>query len=204
MLSATVLRRTFTALRTLDGRGLTLLSQLCKSTTRLSAVTAVRMPARAEFGPVRTLATQTETSASELDTDAEVELPPSLVETTPISKFDLSPSVATALETAGFKTLFPVQAQTLPFALEGRDVIVRARTGTGKTLGFVIPVVEYCVRNNAAARSPRTRLPLCLVMTPTRELAVQVEGEFKKLTQQLRLRSVCVYGGASYTPQVHV
>ena len=72
----------------------------------------------------------------------------------------------------------------------------------GKTLGFVIPVVEFLVQNNAAARAPRARLPLCIVLTPTRELALQVEGEFEKIGRHLGLRSVCVYGGASPFPQV--
>ena len=121
---------------------------------------------------------------------------------TPVDSFPLSPVVIGALKRAGFSTLFPVQANTLPDVLEGNDVVVRARTGTGKTLGFVIPIVEMLVRSGAAKRSIRDRQPLCIVMTPTRELALQVEGEFDKVGTQLGLNSVCIYGGAALGPQV--
>jgi ATP-dependent RNA helicase DDX21 len=120
---------------------------------------------------------------------------------TPLDEFDLSFPVKDALRDAGFVNLFPVQAATLPSVAAGRDVVVRARPGTGKTLGFLIPMIDFLVKHGAAKRPSRDRKPLALIMTPTRELAIQVEGEFEKVASALALRSVCVYGGTPYVKQ---
>lgn len=143
------------------------------------------------------------TQAPKLDDSAsssDVETAPKRMGT-PLDEFDLSAPVKGALMDAGFATLFPVQAATLPSVALGKDVVVRARTGTGKTLGFLIPMIDFLVKNGAAKRPSRDRRPLALIMTPTRELAIQVEGEFEKVASALALRSVCVYGGTPYVKQ---
>lgn len=134
--------------------------------------------------------------------DAAPSVPAGPVTRVPIDDFDLEPDVIAALKASGFDSLFEVQAATLPDVLGGKDVIVRARTGTGKTLGFAIPVINFLVANKAADRPPRDRTPIAIIMTPTRELAVQVEEVFGKIGKKLGLQSICVYGGASITAQV--
>jgi len=88
----------------------------------------------------------------------------------------------------------PVQAQAIPMALEGRDVVATAQTGTGKTLAFGLPLLT-----RLAAEKPRPNR--MLVLTPTRELAQQVHTVLESLGKALRLRTVCVYGGVGIEPQ---
>lgn len=88
----------------------------------------------------------------------------------------------------------PIQAEAIPPALEGRDVIAIAQTGTGKTLAFALPALTRL------QDVPRGRTAM-LVLTPTRELALQVHSVIERLAKPLGLRSVCVYGGVGMTPQ---
>src|SRR5436190_16416928 len=85
--------------------------------------------------------------------------------------------IADALEAAGIVNPFPIQALTLPVALAGNDVIGQARTGTGKTLAFGVPVFQ---RTLLPTVTPRDRLPSALVVVPTRELCVQVTADLTK------------------------
>jgi ATP-dependent RNA helicase DeaD len=87
----------------------------------------------------------------------------------------------------------PVQEQVIPIAFEGKDVMAQAQTGTGKTGAFAIPVID---------RLQRSRRIQCLVMTPTRELAVQVTGDLADMAKHSDIRTVAIYGGQSITMQV--
>ena len=94
-----------------------------------------------------------------------------------LDNFPLSDITKAALRKRGIETLFPIQANVLRPALEGRDIVGRARTGTGKTLGFSLPIIESLLSNPSDSRDRR---PRCIVLAPTRELANQVEKEIEK------------------------
>ncbi|HEY2848702.1 MAG TPA: DEAD/DEAH box helicase [Gemmatimonadaceae bacterium] len=99
-----------------------------------------------------------------------------------------------ALSDAGYKTPTPIQAQAVPLALKGRDLIGLAMTGTGKTAAFVIPIIERLLGGPRRTRA--------LILTPTRELCVQVEESFRKYGKHSGLTVIPVYGGVGYEPQV--
>lgn len=109
-------------------------------------------------------------------------------------EFDLSEKVLQAVSEMGFETPTRIQNAVIPAALKGRDLIGLAQTGTGKTAAFGIPVVE------AAAMGNR-KDPFAIVLTPTRELAVQVAREIKKIGKQNGIATVAVYGGQPITTQ---
>ncbi|KAF8105418.1 hypothetical protein N665_0157s0009 [Sinapis alba] len=118
-----------------------------------------------------------------------------------ISKLGLPQRLGESLEKRGITHLFPIQRAVLVPALQGRDIIARAKTGTGKTLAFGIPIIKRLTEqagDYSAFRKPG-RLPKFLVLAPTRELAKQVEKEIKESAPYLS--TVCVYGGVSYTIQ---
>jgi superfamily II DNA/RNA helicase len=98
----------------------------------------------------------------------------------------------------GITTPFPVQAATLPDALAGRDILGRAQTGSGKTLGFSLPMVS-----RLAGGSTRSARPRGLVLVPTRELASQVTAVLKPLARAMNLWVTTIFGGVSYGPQVN-
>lgn len=117
-----------------------------------------------------------------------------------ISKLHLPQRLTDALQKRGITHLFPIQRAVLVPALEGRDLIARAKTGTGKTLAFGIPILKKLTEDDELRSSRRrSRLPRVLVLTPTRELAKQVEKEIKESAPYLN--TVCVYGGVSYVTQ---
>ncbi|KAL2513782.1 DEAD-box ATP-dependent RNA helicase 3 [Forsythia ovata] len=117
-----------------------------------------------------------------------------------ISKLGLPRRLVESLEKRGITQLFPIQRAVLTPALEGRDIIARAKTGTGKTLAFGIPIIKGLSESEQERGSVRRgRLPKVLVLAPTRELAKQVEKEFKE--SALYLNTVCIYGGVSYITQ---
>lgn len=101
------------------------------------------------------------------------------------------------LAAEGKVTAFPIQAQTLPDSLAGRDVLGRGKTGSGKTLGFCIPMVAALAGGSSAPSRPRG-----LILAPTRELASQIEGVLAPLASTLRLRTATVFGGVSQKRQV--
>ncbi|KAJ0700293.1 putative RNA helicase transcription factor interactor and regulator CCHC(Zn) family [Helianthus annuus] len=118
-----------------------------------------------------------------------------------ISKLGLPQRLVQSLEKREITRLFPIQRAVLVPALEGRDIIARAKTGTGKTLAFGIPIIKRLTEDDEERISPRRgqRLPRVLVLAPTRELARQVETEIKESAPYLS--TVCVYGGVSYSSQ---
>ncbi|MBE2211478.1 MAG: ATP-dependent RNA helicase RhlB [Xanthomonadaceae bacterium] len=118
----------------------------------------------------------------------------------PFSSFDLHPSLLAGLEAAGFSRCTPIQAMTLPFALAGRDVAGQAQTGTGKTLAFLIAAINRLLTRPALAeRKPED--PRCLILAPTRELAIQIHKDAMKFASDLGLKIALVYGGVDYDKQ---
>jgi len=97
-----------------------------------------------------------------------------------------------ALDAAGFASPTPTQAQAWPIALAGRDVITVAKTGSGKTCGFLLPAFHLLQNKKGVLRGP----PAILVLAPTRELACQIEEEAVKFGRSANMRSTCAYGGA--------
>ena len=111
------------------------------------------------------------------------------------SDLGLSQTMLDALGAAEYLRPTPVQAGLIPRALTGVDVMGQARTGTGKTAAFAIPILERCTAEHRGG-------PEALVMVPTRELAVQVRGEFVKLSHGRKLHTVAVYGGKPIRGQI--
>jgi ATP-dependent RNA helicase DeaD len=106
----------------------------------------------------------------------------------------LSPPTLEALESKGYASPTPVQAETIPRALEGKDLVVQSRTGTGKTAAFGIPIVERI--------DPELKEVQAVVLAPTRELAVQVGQEVSEIGARKGVRVECIYGGDSMDRQV--
>jgi superfamily II DNA/RNA helicase len=118
--------------------------------------------------------------------------------------YPIRPETYLALEAAGKHSPFPIQSLTLPVALGGRDIIGQAKTGTGKTLGFGIPVLEQVEGPGEAAGGDPADLglPQALIVLPTRELAIQVSDELAQAASRRSVRVLTIYGGRSYEPQV--
>ncbi len=108
------------------------------------------------------------------------------------SELGLSEKVLNAVEASGYDTPTPIQAQAIPHALQGRDVLGIAQTGTGKTAAFTLPMLSILERGRARARMPRT-----LILEPTRELAAQVEEAFSKYGVNHKLSVALLIGGVS-------
>ncbi|PON69992.1 DEAD-box ATP-dependent RNA helicase [Parasponia andersonii] len=120
-----------------------------------------------------------------------------------ISKFRISEPLRAKLKEKGIESLFPIQAMTFDIILDGSDLVGRARTGQGKTLAFVLPILES-LTNGLAKSSRKTgygRAPSVLVLLPTRELASQVFADFEVYGGALGLSSCCLYGGSPYHAQ---
>ncbi len=116
------------------------------------------------------------------------------------SSFDLQPALLAGLEAAGFSRCTPIQALTLPVALPGGDVAGQAQTGTGKTLAFLITVMNRLLTKPALAdRKPED--PRALILAPTRELAIQIHKDAVKFGADLGLRFALIYGGVDYDKQ---
>ncbi len=118
--------------------------------------------------------------------------------------FDVHPDVVEALRRVGIVSPFPIQAMTLPVALDGHDIIGQAKTGTGKTLGFGIPLLQRTVAKGDEGfdQLEAAGKPQALVVVPTRELAVQVAGDLDTAASLRGTRVLTVYGGRAYEPQV--
>jgi superfamily II DNA/RNA helicase len=114
------------------------------------------------------------------------------------------PATVAALEAVGITHPFPIQSLTLPVALHGHDIIGQAKTGTGKTLGFGIPLLQRIVApaDEDFADLPEAGRPQALVVVPTRELCVQVTGDLQKAASTRDVRILAIYGGRAYEPQV--
>ncbi|MEM8774904.1 MAG: DEAD/DEAH box helicase [Pseudomonadota bacterium] len=115
---------------------------------------------------------------------------------TKFADLSLNPKVLKAVDEAGYETPTPIQAGAIPPALEGRDVLGIAQTGTGKTASFTLPMLSLLARGRARARMPRS-----LVLCPTRELAAQVAENFDTYSKHLKLTKALLIGGVSFGEQ---
>lgn len=113
------------------------------------------------------------------------------------SDFNLDSRIVDALAQVGIAAPFPIQTLTLPIALGGNDIIGQAKTGTGKTLGFGLPLIQ-----NVLNVQQKTDLPKALVVVPTRELATQVANDLSTAAANTDLKIAVFYGGKAYEPQV--
>ncbi len=113
----------------------------------------------------------------------------------PFNSFHLAPELKRAIGDCGYHQPTPVQSETIPLALDGRDLVVSAETGSGKTAAFLVPLIE---RLHGNPRRPQR----ALVITPTRELAAQVGNEFKLLARHTGLRAAVIVGGESMRRQI--
>ena len=144
-----------------------------------------------------------------------LESPANLAPATELPAFDqlgLTPDLLRTVANQGYTVPTPVQAQSIPIVLAGRDILAGAQTGTGKTAAFVLPILQLLNGNRPAVRympagKPRRRgetgLPIrCLVLTPTRELALQIEESVRTYGAEKPVGSTTIYGGVGFQPQV--
>ncbi|MBY6090123.1 DEAD/DEAH box helicase [Maritimibacter alkaliphilus] len=115
---------------------------------------------------------------------------------TKFTDLNLDPKVLKAIDEAGYESPTPIQAGAIPPALEGKDVLGIAQTGTGKTASFTLPMITMLAKGRARARMPRS-----LVLAPTRELAAQVAENFDTYTKHLKLTKALLIGGVSFKEQ---
>ena len=115
----------------------------------------------------------------------------------PFSKLGLSESIVSAVTEAGYQKPTDIQKQAIPVILSGKDLLAAAQTGTGKTAAFVLPLLEK-FNIDRKLRGKRIR---ALILTPTRELALQVDASIKQYSKHLNLSSMAIYGGVDVEPQ---
>ncbi|HEY2682524.1 MAG TPA: DEAD/DEAH box helicase [Steroidobacteraceae bacterium] len=113
------------------------------------------------------------------------------------SDLGLKPELLRAVADKGYDTPSPIQREAIPAVLEGRDVLAGAQTGTGKTAGFVLPILQRLTAQPATGRAPRA-----LVLAPTRELAAQVAQSARDYAKHVKVRTYQVFGGVSINPQI--
>ncbi len=121
------------------------------------------------------------------------------------SSFDQLGLIAPLLQAVrelGYEQPTPVQEQAIPLVLAGRDLMAGAQTGTGKTAAFALPILQRLAPQASSSASPARHQVRALVLTPTRELAIQVEQSFRDYGKHLPLRSAVVYGGADMNAQI--
>lgn len=118
--------------------------------------------------------------------------------------FGVRPEIVAALKDSGITHPFPIQAMTLPVAMSGHDIIGQAKTGTGKTLGFGVPLLHRVVAPGEPGYDELVApgKPQAVVVVPTRELAVQVANDLSTASSKRSVRIVQVYGGRAYEPQI--
>ena len=120
--------------------------------------------------------------------------------------FGVRPEIVEALRESGITHPFPIQAMTLPVALQGHDIIGQAKTGTGKTLGFGVPLLHRVVAPGEPGYDelPAPGKPQAIVVAPTRELAVQVANDLATASKKRSVRIAQIYGGRAYEPQIEM
>jgi len=121
--------------------------------------------------------------------------------TNDFASLGLAQPLLRAIADAGYETPTPVQAQAIPLVLTGRDLRAAAQTGTGKTAGFVLPILQRLALGERRP-APSDKRPRCLILTPTRELAAQVEESVRVYGKHLPLRSLVIFGGVNINPQI--
>ncbi|MDN5842038.1 MAG: DEAD/DEAH box helicase [Alcaligenaceae bacterium] len=118
---------------------------------------------------------------------------------TTFAELGLAEPILRAVHDAGYTHPTPIQAQAIPRVLEGGDLLAAAQTGTGKTAGFTLPILNYLITHQPAARKPGR--PRVLVLTPTRELTAQVEESVRLYSQHTKVLSMVMFGGVNIKPQ---
>ncbi len=139
-------------------------------------------------------------TASNIEIDPATGLP--MLKDVHFADFNVSDSLKSRLKAAGFNTPTPVQAKAIPPALEGRDILATASTGTGKTLSFLIPMIERMDANSVPSSKGKRGPIRSLILLPTRELAMQVLEAYGKISPQAKSDSVLVCGGLSENTQL--
>ncbi len=144
---------------------------------------------------------------------AVAQAPQASEQATSFDQLGLTPDLLRTVAAQGYVEPTPVQAQSIPIVLSGRDILAGAQTGTGKTAAFVLPILQLLDASRPAPQHlppgrlrPRgsTGLPIrCLVLTPTRELALQIEESVRTYSAARPVRSATIYGGVGFQPQVH-
>ncbi len=114
----------------------------------------------------------------------------------------MTAELAKAVADEGYTSPTPIQAQAIPVVLAGRDLLGAAQTGTGKTAGFTLPLLQRLAPKSSTSFSPARHPVRCLIVTPTRELALQVEESVRTYGKYLKLKSACIYGGVGMQQQV--
>ena len=116
----------------------------------------------------------------------------------------LRPEILRAVAESGYTTPTPIQAQAIPEILAGRDIMGGAQTGTGKTAGFGLPILEKLSQHANSSPSPARHPVRALILAPTRELAIQVEQSLREYGKHTSLRSTCVFGGVDIKQQLPI
>lgn len=152
-----------------------------------------------------------EGSAAETAPSTDASIEQALTDTTPapepektFADFGVRRDICDALAAEGITHPFPIQSLTLPVALSGQDIIGQAKTGTGKTLGFGLPVLQRVIGRDDAGWEKLTSpgAPQALIVVPTRELAVQVGSDLTAAARTRNARVTTIYGGRAYEPQI--
>lgn len=118
------------------------------------------------------------------------------------TKLHLIDPILKSLEAEGYQSPTPIQAQSIPYVLEGRDLLGCAQTGTGKTAAFAIPILQLLYNQKQEERGPRKIKTL--ILTPTRELAIQIDESFAAYGKHTGLSHAVIFGGVSQLPQVNI
>ena len=131
-----------------------------------------------------------------------IDIPSTSAEVLPgFEELGLMPELLEAVKDAGYTSPTPIQQQAIPHALKGRDLIALAQTGTGKTAGFTLPIIQRLLEEGYAKAEAGAHRVRVLILTPTRELCVQVEESFRKYGRHTGLRVAPIYGGVGVEPQ---
>ena len=115
-------------------------------------------------------------------------------------ELDLLEPILNALDTQGYTNPTPIQEQAIPIVLQGKDIMGCAQTGTGKTAAFAIPILQ---RLQTTKNTDQKRVIRALIVTPTRELAIQIDESFKDYGKNLKLQCAVIFGGVNQVPQVN-
>src|SRR6476661_5358061 len=123
---------------------------------------------------------------------------------TSFAELGLRPEILRAITESGYTTPTPIQAQAIPEILAGHDIMGGAQTGTGKTAGFGLPILQKLAQYANTSLSPARHHVRALIIAPTRELAIQVEEQIKEYGKHTNLRSTCVFGGVDIRQQLAI
>jgi ATP-dependent RNA helicase RhlE len=121
---------------------------------------------------------------------------------TEFASLGLAQPLLRAITAAGYTVPTPIQVKAIPVVLTGRDLLAAAQTGTGKTAGFVLPILQRLMAADSAPKNRSRGRPRCLILTPTRELAAQVEESVRTYGKYVSVRSMVMFGGVGIQPQV--